>query len=87
MCRSGDKVLGSAIVIAGGGTSGVHSRSMIARRRRCYVAVGDHVLCLQFPEFDLIWKTKADVATVFGIYFLPDFAISGRGLDFFSAPA
>jgi hypothetical protein len=72
VCRSMERVLGSAIVIAGGGCSGVHPRSMIARRRRCYIAVGDHVLCLKIPDFELIWKTKADPATVFGLYSLPN---------------
>jgi hypothetical protein len=45
---------------------------MVARGQRCFVAVGDHVLCLSIPDFGLIWRAKADYATVFGIYFLPD---------------
>jgi hypothetical protein len=75
-CHSNERVLGSAVMLAGGGASGVHPHSMIARRRRCYVAVGDHVLCMQIPDLDLLWKTRADHATVFGIYFSPD----GNGL-------
>ena len=72
VCRVSNRELGSAIILTGGGASGVHASSMIARRRRCYVAVGDHVVCMQIPDFELLWKTKADNATVFGVYFSPD---------------
>lgn len=72
VCRAKDRELGSAVILAGGGASGVHASSIIASRRRCYVAVGDHVVCMQIPDLDLLWKTKADDATVFGVYFSPD---------------
>lgn len=72
LCHATGRLLGSAIITAGGGISGVHERSLIAQRRRCFVAVGDHVICLQLPDLDLLWSIKADSATVFGLHLGPD---------------
>lgn len=72
VCRANNRVLGSAVILAQGGASGVHANSMIASRRRCFVAVGDYVVCMRIPDLDLLWKTRADDATVFGVHLSPD---------------
>lgn len=69
ICRHGDVVAGSAVLLASGGGSSVHEHSIAVLDNRVYVAVGDHVVCLELPTLTLVWKTRADSATVFGVYF------------------
>jgi hypothetical protein len=68
VCRRGEVVGGSAVLLAGGGGSGVHEHSIAVLDNRAYVAVGDYVVCLELPALTLVWNTKADSATVFGVH-------------------
>ncbi len=61
----------TCLLTAGGGASGVHSHSAICVGSRCYVAVGDSVCALSVPELNLLWHSKVDWATCFGVYHLP----------------
>lgn len=71
-CQQGEKILGSAVLLAGGGASGVHEHSMLALDSRVFVAVGDQVASLDLPALGLRWNVRADEATVFGLHATPD---------------
>jgi hypothetical protein len=72
-CRAAgtERTLGSAIMLAGRGASGVHARSLVVHESIVYVAVGDHIVALHLPALTLAWKAEADPATVFGVYLSP----------------
>lgn len=66
---------GNDIVVVGaaGGCSCVHERSAVAINDRLYLAVGDHVACLSLASpHPVIWSTRVDAATCFGIYWVPE---------------
>lgn len=68
-----DNVLVSnAVLLAGGGASGVHEHSAIATPEVIYLAVGDHVASLSLPMMNLVWATKVDSATCFGVHAIPE---------------
>ncbi|MBW8864150.1 MAG: hypothetical protein JF609_04355 [Verrucomicrobia bacterium] len=58
----------SCIVLAEGGASGIHPHSAAIHRECCFIAVGPMIGCLKLPTLDLVWKTKVDLATCFGIH-------------------
>ena len=62
-----EHLIASAVLIAGGGASGVHERSALVAPSVIYVAIGDHVVCLSLPTLELAWATKTDWATCFGV--------------------
>ncbi|HUG66998.1 MAG TPA: hypothetical protein VMM76_04565 [Pirellulaceae bacterium] len=72
--RHADAVLASRIFLAGGGDSGVHAHSAFVRGETCFVAVGPFVCALEFPTLRLLWHTRADPATCFGVYDVPGYA-------------
>ncbi len=59
----------SCILLAGRGASGVHEHSAVIHDQHCFVAVGDMVCCLTLPTLELLWATKVDQATCFGVYY------------------
>jgi hypothetical protein len=67
----GDRLVSSAVLVAGGGASGIHERSAIVTPKVIYLAVGDHVACLSLPMLNLVWATKVDSATCFGVHAIP----------------
>jgi hypothetical protein len=71
--RRGDAVLGSHVLLAVGGGSGVHEHSAFVRGETCFVAVGPFVCALELPTLRLLWHTLADSATCFGIYDAPGY--------------
>lgn len=72
--RHGDAVLASRVLLAGGGGSGVHKRSAFVRADTCFVAVGAFICALELPTLRLLWHTRADTATCFGVYDAPAYA-------------
>ena len=60
--------LNSAIIGAEGGASGLHSTSQIIETNRILICCNDSVFCLNLPTLNLVWKSKVDIATAFGIY-------------------
>jgi hypothetical protein len=72
--RQGDAILASRILLAEGGCSGVHAHSAVVRDETCFVAVGPFVCALEIPTLRLLWHTRADTATCFGVYDAPEYA-------------
>jgi hypothetical protein len=70
-CREPDETLHSCILIAGGGSSAIHENSATVVNGFCFVAVGDQICSLSLPTLDLIWATKVDQASCFGVYYSP----------------
>ncbi len=66
-----EHLIASAVLIAGGGASGVHERTVLVAPSVIYVAVGDHVVCLSLPTLELAWATQTDWATCFGVHAIP----------------
>lgn len=71
-CFKDDQEVGSTILGAGGGASGVHSRSVVVVDDRCFVAVGPFAVALQLPSLTLLWSSEVDSATCFGLYVSSD---------------
>jgi hypothetical protein len=72
--RQGDAVLASRVLLAGGGGSGVHAHSAFVHIDTCFVAVGPFVCALELPTLRLLWHTRTDAATCFGVYDAPGYA-------------
>jgi len=72
--RRGDAVLASRVLLASGGGSGVHEHSAFVRADTCFVAVGPFVCALELPTLRLLWHTRTDTATCFGVYDAPRYA-------------
>lgn len=75
-CFKDGREVGSAILGAAGGASGVHERSMVLLGDRCFVAVGPFAVALELPSLTLVWSSEVDSATCFGLYVSSD----GRAL-------
>ncbi len=71
--RQGDDVIASRLLVAQGGCSSVHPHSAFVRGDTCFVAVGAFVCALALPELQLLWYTRADSATCFGVYDAPEY--------------
>ena len=72
--RFDDDVFATRVLLAGGGATGVHEHSALVRDDTCFVAVGPFVCALELPALRLLWHTRADSATCFGIYDAPGYA-------------
>ena len=59
----------TAVFGAGGGCSAVHDHSALIKDSRLYLAVGDHLVCLCISPLEIIWATRVDTATCFGIHY------------------
>jgi hypothetical protein len=69
----------SAIIGAHGGGSGIHETSHILKSDRIVICCSDTVFCLSIPDLYLLWKTKCDMATCFGIFnYKEDYIIHGE---------
>jgi hypothetical protein len=63
---------GSVVLGASGGGTGIHEHSCLLLADRCLVAVGDRMVALGLPDLWLLWQTKADDCTCFGLHITPD---------------
>lgn len=72
--KLGDTAIASAVLLAVGGSTGVHPYSAFVRGDTCFVAVGPFVCALELPTLRLLWHSCTDVATCFGIYDAPGYA-------------
>ena len=61
----------SSVFGAGGGCSTVHQHSATEVDGRLYLAVGDHVVCLNLVTGLTEWSRRVDWATCFGVYWDP----------------
>ena len=59
----------SCILSASGGGSTVHDRSALISGNNLYLAVGNQLCALVLPALSLMWNTKVDTATCFGVLF------------------
>jgi hypothetical protein len=66
--RSGEEIVGSLVLLACGGATGVHARSAFLRAGICFVAIGPFVCALEIPSLKPLWHTRVDTATCFGIF-------------------
>jgi hypothetical protein len=71
VCREPGGATHSCILLAGGGASRVHERSAIVMNGSCFVGVGDTLCSLSLPTLELLWATKVDSSTNFGVYYCP----------------
>ncbi len=59
----------SCILLASGAGSTVHGHSALICENTLYVAVGNRLCALDLPTLSLLWNTKVDTATCFGVLF------------------
>ena len=62
------KLLKSAVIGSIGGGTGIHDKSVIIESDRILICCSDSIFCLSIPGLNLLWRTKADWATCFGIH-------------------
>ena len=62
------ETVATCILLAGGGASGIHQHSAIIHDHSCIIAVGPFITSLKIPSLELLWSTKTDTATCFGVY-------------------
>lgn len=60
--------VGSVVVGASGGGTGVNEHSCVLLEDRCLVAVGDRIAALALPHLGLLWQVQGDDATCFGLH-------------------
>ena len=77
-CRAEQGIRHSCLFLAAAGATGIHEHSAVVSRGKCFFAVGDMLCALSLPELQLVWATKVDSATCFGVHYSPknDFLIS-----------
>jgi hypothetical protein len=63
-----NELLKSAIIASSGGGTGIHKNSVLYEDERVLVCCSDSIFCLSIPDLELLWRTKADSATCFGIF-------------------
>lgn len=68
---SNGEEISSAILLAGGGASGVHGRSLVVVEDHAYVCVGNSVAALSLPSLKLEWFQPVDDFTAFQIFAIP----------------
>lgn len=69
--RRGDDVIAQAYSVASGGPSLVHDRSVICMGSHVIYAQGNQVACIDVVTGRLLWHVKADMATCWELYLLP----------------
>jgi len=62
------ELLKSAIIGSVGGGTGIHKNSVVYETSRILVCCSDTIFCLSIPELEMLWRTKADLATCFEIF-------------------
>ena len=62
----------NCIILAGGGASGVSEQSAIVQDSKLWIGIGDQLVCLSLPNFEMLWHLQVDWATCFGLYLSPD---------------
>ncbi len=67
-----DQIIDSCIIIASGGTTGIHQNSTLVDNDQLLICCCDTIFCLALPDLALKWKTQADQATCFQVFKLQD---------------
>jgi hypothetical protein len=71
----------SVVLLANGGATAVHDRSLLLRSDHVLAAVCGYVVCLSRPDLAREWVVEVDPATCFGLYEIPgssDFVSHGE---------
>lgn len=55
-------------IAASGGDTGIDEHSYVLFEKRLTVCRGDSIFCLAVPDLSLLWQTKADAMTCFGVF-------------------
>jgi hypothetical protein len=70
--KNGDDILANKVFLAReGGPTVVHAHSAFVRDDNRFLAVGLFVCAIELPTLRLIWATRSDSATCFGVYDAP----------------
>jgi len=72
--RRAESMVSSRVLLAGGGASGIHMHSAFVHINTCFIAVGPFVCALELPTLRLLWHSRSDAATCFGVYHAPKLA-------------
>jgi outer membrane protein assembly factor BamB len=71
--------LKSILLGADGGGTGVYDNTALLDNYRVVTCCADTVFCLSVAGLDLLWKTKADIATCFAVYqYQQDYIVHGE---------
>jgi len=74
-----EKLLSDCIIGAEGGATGLNDYSTLISNGGIVVCCSDTVFKLSLMDLNLEWKTKADIATVFGVHILDeDYIVHGE---------
>ena len=66
----------NCVILAGGGASSVSIDTAIIKDSKCWIGIGDQLVCLSLPSLAMLWHKTIDGATCFGVFKSPD----GEGL-------
>ena len=72
-------LIASCLIASDGGVTGINENSMLISYGGIVVCCGNAVFKLTIPDLGLEWKTVADSASCFGIYYLDqDYVVQGE---------
>lgn len=79
LLRENGKTIGSSLIGAVGGTTGLHDTSQILEDDKLVICCANSVFCLALPQLQLLWNTKVDSCTCFQIYkYLESYIVHGE---------
>lgn len=67
-----EKEIDSCLIAGEGGATGIHDTSTIIDEDKLLICCCDSVFCLNLPNLEMDWQTKADWATCFQIFKLEE---------------
>lgn len=74
-----DSLINRVLLGAAGGGTGVYERTALITDKHLVTCCCDTVFCLSLIDLQLLWKTKADLATCFAIYqYRQDYIVHGE---------
>jgi hypothetical protein len=77
--HSDEVLLKSILLGATGGGTGVYDNTALIDNDRVVTCCTDTVFCLSVTGLDLLWSTKADIATCFAVYrYQQDYIVHGE---------
>ncbi|WP_211300824.1 PQQ-binding-like beta-propeller repeat protein [Spirosoma oryzae] len=62
------QVIRQVYIAASGGNTSINEHSYVLFEEGLAVCCGDSVFCLAVPDLTLLWQTKADTITCFGVF-------------------
>jgi hypothetical protein len=72
--KDGLNLIISRVLLANGGASGVHEHSAFLHGDTGIIAVGPFACALQLPSLELLWHSRVDTATCFGVCDAPNYS-------------